>query len=182
MTAVHKFFSFFSGPLFDATLLSTIVFPYVLYAVTYLSPATTRRLMSQRTLIWLSTRLKEVSIALYLIDGFRGGVDWSGVLIGASCALIGQFLSLIVIFKLGTVKLFYGWELEIVNERRLTEFPFLVGHPQYKGLILSVFGCWCAFRPTIRFTIATTVWIAGYFFLIVVESFESGRPKNKPQM
>jgi hypothetical protein len=119
--------------------------------------------------------VKEVSLILYAMEALRGTVNWAGVAIGTPCLLIGQLLSYLVMHKLGPVRAWYGWELSLVSGERLTEFPFQVGHAQYKGLILCVFGVWCMVNPTLKFTVMTTIWIAMYFYITLVETTPSGR-------
>jgi uncharacterized membrane protein HdeD (DUF308 family) len=164
-----------SGPYFDAALVLSVIIPYLFYAFVYFRPSSVLRYLAQDTLIRISFFFKYVTSILYIAEALRCKINWPGLAIGAPCLLVGHFLSFSVMRKLGRVRASYGWELSLFSGDRITNFPFQIGHAQYKGLILAVFGSWCMFQPTPQLTAVTAVWLAMYFFITVVESFPSGR-------
>jgi hypothetical protein len=162
-------------PFFSAVLFSSLVTPYLLYPLAYFYPAAFHRVMTQDTLVWTTSIAKTITIPLYLIEAFSGGVNWPGCSIGLPMVLVGQYLNYVVYRRLGKVRAYYGWELSLFNGPMFTDFPFNIGHAQYKGLMLSIFGTFCLCNPTDRMGVVTTLWIGIYFFMTLFESFPSGR-------
>jgi hypothetical protein len=90
-------------------------------------------------------------------------------------AVHGAFLVGYAYSKLGPTRTFFGVELGIVEGKEaVNEFPFTLGHPQYKGAIIFLFGLWSTFSHTPELTILTGIWIISFMIQLIVEVGPAG--------
>ena len=160
--------------LFDILLYGSIVIPYIVYAYAYKNPISFTNVFTLDQFADMSIYAKIISILLMLILGFKSGINKPGIYFGLPFILIGQYLNSLVYHKLGKVRTYYGYEFGVVDLEIFKGFPFNMGHPQYKGSILSVVGGYLCLNPTNKITIASMLWIISYFFIIAIESTNPG--------
>jgi hypothetical protein len=137
----------------------------------YLYPEQFKHYFGQDDLIRFWFTLNLVILALYFTVCSGAKFNVSGLWMSLPCAVLGAFLVGYAYSKLGPTRTFFGVELGVIEgEETVNEFPFTLGHPQYKGAIIFLFGVWCAFRHTAELTILTGIWIVSFMLQIMVEA------------
>jgi hypothetical protein len=157
--------------LLTAPLIGTSTF---LTSYAYLKPNEFKERFTQSDLITVWTTINAIAISLYLIVGFRSGFNRHGLWMSIPCVLLGAYIVGYSYSKLGRTRTFFGAELGLVEDAELiNEFPFNLGHAQYKGVIVLLLGVWFAFIHTAELASITGLWVLAYLVQVLVESIPS---------
>ena len=123
-----------------------MVTPYLAYTWAFKAPSHFKKHCSQDTLVLLSSFVHGLTFILYFIIALVGGFNASGVPFGIPLIAAGQLLNYLVYNRLGQVRAYYGWELDLDNNPPQKGFPFTLGDSQYKGCMLTVIGFYYYFN------------------------------------
>ena len=154
-------------------MVPTIVFSNIASSWAYLYPDDFQKHFSQEQLIvwWISINI--INLSLFLILCLQAKVRPQALLIGIPFILLGIFLIGYSYFKLGPIRTFFGYEMGKVNDMKIQSFPFNLGHVQYKGFIILLFGLWFSCNHTHELTAITGFWIVSFLVQMWVETCES---------
>jgi hypothetical protein len=110
----------------------------------------------------------------------RAGFNRHGLWMSIPCVLLGAYIIGYASAKLGLRRTFFGAELGVTDAADpIAEFPFNIGHAQYKGAIMLLLGAWFAFTPTVELTSVTGAWVLSYMVQVIVESCPSSAAHAK---
>jgi hypothetical protein len=151
-------------------VLPLIVLSNVLTGLAYAYPDSLKNTLTQPELIQYWVTLTILIAVFYAIACFRSQFNTAALWMALPCIIFGAFLIGYGYAKLGPVKTFFGRELGIVSGPLVTEFPFSLGHPQYKGAIILILGIWFAFKHNLELTIITGLWIVSVMVQLMIEA------------
>mgnify|MGYP001058354246 FL=1 len=159
-------------------LLSLLIIPGIiattaLTGLIYIFPETLAGKFDQQNYINTVLILNSILLILYLILCFKSKLNVSALWFSFFLLIPGLALFGYSSYLLGLEGTFYGREFGTVTDPKIEEFPFNIGHPQLKGLLLSILGIWCAFHPTFELTFVTMFFATSIFLLILIESMSS---------
>ncbi|EAY21459.1 hypothetical protein TVAG_198980 [Trichomonas vaginalis G3] len=152
----------------------TTLFPYFLYTCAYKFPNTLSKIMTQKTLIQISTWNKIIGAVFHLPTCFRAGINGPGLCIAIPLVFVGQYLNEVVYNVLGDSGVYYGNELKTSKPKNISGFPFTMGDPMYKGAILTVLGWFFAMNTTRDIIIICVPWMIAYFTQVIIENTAPG--------
>ena len=109
-------------------------------------------------------------LAFYILLCLISKVNVSALWLSALLFIPGALLVGYSTLMLGEKRTLFGLEFGTVNDDKIEVFPFTMGHPQYKGLILCIIGLWCAFHPTFALTFTTAAFVLAVMLHIVFET------------
>jgi len=136
----------------------------------YLYPQSFLEYFTQHQLIVFSISCNVLVLFLFIILGIKSKFNRHGLWLAIPIFSIGVFLFGYAFLKLGKDRTFFGQELGTVEPKAYNEFPFSLGHTQYKGVMLSIFGLWLLFRPSHELTAVTGFWILTLCLQMYIES------------
>lgn len=155
--------------------LITMITPYMLYTWAFKRPKSFLAHMSQDNLVTVSSILHAITIVIYTVFCFESGFNKNGLIFSIPCISIGQFLNYQVYSKLGKVRAYYGWELDLDNGPQVQGFPFTLKDPQYKGCLLTLLGVFLMFKTSAQLLFTTVSWALMYVYMIIMENTPSGK-------
>jgi protein-S-isoprenylcysteine O-methyltransferase Ste14 len=162
-------------------IIPLIVLSNAVTSWVYLFPDHFKLYFSQDSLIrfWFSLNL--IILGLYLILCTRATFNFPALWLSLPCIALGAFLAIYAYSKLGLTRTFFGVELGLVDGgKSVDEFPFTLGHPQYKGASLFVLGLWLAFKHKLELTVVTGIWIVSFMVQLMIEAEPAIRTISRP--
>lgn len=163
-------------------IVPTIIATTGASAWAYLYPENFNSRFTQGQLISFLVTTQLITLSLFLVCCIRSGVNKAGMWLALPLICLGLFLVGYSYTKLGMVRTFFGAELGVVEEESYHGFPFSLGHAQYKGMVLLVFGIWCAFHPTHEITALTGIWTVALCIQMFIETPEGGLINGQPRV
>ena len=139
----------------------------------YLYPQSFLEYFTQQQLIIISVVCNISVLILFIIIGIKTGCNTHSLWLAIPIFSTGVFLFGYGFLKLGKDRTFFGTELGTVEPEIYDEFPFSLGHTQYKGMLLAVFGMWLLFHPSHQLTAITGFWIITLCVQMYIESSPS---------
>lgn len=160
-----------------AIFAGTVIIPYGIYTWAYKWPKHFLKHMTQDQMIWLSSILHSISFITYGMLCYNSGLVPGRLIFTIPLIAVGQMFNYLVYTRLGKVRAYYGWELELYSGPIVTGFPFdVIADSQYKGCIMCVLGTCLSFNYNPLLAILTGYWIALYVYMIFMENTAPGRP------
>ena len=159
----------------DAIFLLTMVTPYMLYTWAFKAPENFKKHLSQNALVLISSLIHGTTFVTYFWICLASGLNKPGLCFGLPMIAVGQLLNYLVYQKLGQVRAYYGWELNLDNNPPQQGFPFTLGDAQYKGCMLTVVGFYFCFNANVELSLVTGAWVFMYFYMILMENSKCGR-------
>lgn len=123
-------------------------------------------------LVLIIISLMVVTTILYIHISAKAKFNVAGLWMTIPLLLLGGYLVISTYIKLGKKGTFFGRQYKIYTELELKEFPFSLGHAQYKGCIIMLLGWWFAFKHTHELTGMTGLWIISIMIQMAVETPE----------
>jgi hypothetical protein len=137
----------------------------------YSKPDLFKEKFTQTDLIRRWCTINIIIASIYIIVCVRAGFNRHGLWMSIPCILLGAYIVGYDYSKLGPTRTFFGAELGATDATDpIPDFPFNLGHAQYKGIVMLLLGAWFAFMPTPELTTITGVWVLSYMVQVIVES------------
>ena len=163
----------------DCVFLVTMITPYMLYTWAFKAPENFKKHLTQDQLVYISSIIHGITFITYFWICISAGWCIYGLILGLPLIACGQYLNYLVYNKLGQVRAYYGWELDLDNNPPQEGFPFTLGDAQYKGCMLTVLGFYFCFESTFELTVVSGAWVLMYFYMILMENSKCGKIVKK---
>jgi uncharacterized membrane protein YwaF len=107
----------------------------------YLKPDMFKKYCTQADLIRGWSTINIIVASIYVIVCIRARFNRHGLWMSIPCILLGAYIVGYAYAKLGPTRTFFGTELGAIDAADpILEFPFRLGHAQYKGIIMLLLG------------------------------------------
>ncbi|OHS93572.1 hypothetical protein TRFO_40157 [Tritrichomonas foetus] len=157
-------------------MLSLLIIPGIIASTVlsgwaYFDPESFTQKFTQEQYIRVFLVLNAFILFLYIVLCIKSKMITSALWLSLGLLIPGIALVAYSTYLLGQQGTFYGIELGTIEKRHIDEFPFTLGHPQLKGLILVILGLWCGFKPEFELTFVTATYVVAIMVHILFETY-----------
>lgn len=135
----------------------------------YTDPVSFKSHISHSDLVFYWATLNTIAFLCFIFIGTLKGINKNGLWISLPCILLGAYLLTYATAKLGLKRTCFGAEYNETTVPEYETFPFTLVHPQYKGMLLLIFGIWTLFNYSHEFTATAGIWIICLCFQMLFE-------------